>query len=224
MPLKRALFIFLATVTAMVAQSATPGTIQATGNATLTMNPDQAQVSIGVTTQGTTAQEAAQQNAALSTAVQNAIKSVLGNNGTVQTVGYSVYPRYNNASPSAIVGYTANNTVLVTTYDLSNIGKLIDTGNAAGANSISGVNFGLKNPDPYVAQALTAASKQAIVFAQAIAAGLGRSVGSVVSAQQGSSYVPVVAAPTAGAGASTPIQSGSVNVTATVTVNVALAQ
>ena len=208
----------------MVAQSATPGTIQATGNATLTMNPDQAQVSIGVTTQGTTAQEAAQQNAALSTAVQNAIKSVLGNNGTVQTVGYSVYPRYNNASPSAIVGYTANNTVLVTTYDLSNIGKLIDTGNAAGANSISGVNFGLKNPDPYVAQALTAASKQAIVFAQAIAAGLGRSVGSVVSAQQGSSYVPVVAAPTAGAGASTPIQSGSVNVTATVTVNVALAQ
>jgi uncharacterized protein YggE len=207
---------------ALAAQSATPGTIQANGNATITMNPDQAQVSIGVVTTGTTAQDAAQQNATVSTTVQNAIKNVLGASGTVQTIGYSVYPRYNNATPATIVGYTANNTVLVTSYDLSIIGKLIDTANGAGANSVSGVTFGLRNPDPYVAQALTAAAKQALTYASAIASGLGARVGAVVSAQQGSSYVPSVAAPSAGASVSTPIQTGSVNVSANVTVTVQL--
>jgi len=39
----------------------------------------------------------------------------------MQTTGYSVYPRYNNAQPAAIIEYTASNTVQITTYNLSNI-------------------------------------------------------------------------------------------------------
>jgi uncharacterized protein len=218
-------FLFGLMATTLLAQSATPGTIQASGNATLSINPDQAQISIGVVTQGTTAQDAAQQNATLSTTVQSAIQGVLGANGTIQTIGYSVTPRYNNAQPAAIVGYTASNTVQVTMYDLSIIGKLIDTANAAGANSVSGITFGLRTPDPYVAQALTAASKQALTYASAIAAGLNGKVGAVVSAQQGSSYAPAATNPGVAAGAaSTPVQTGAVSVTANVTVTVALTQ
>jgi len=102
---------------------------------------------------------------------------------------------------------------------------LIDTANAAGANSVSGITFGLRNPDPYVSQALTAASKQALTYAAAIASGLNGKAGTVVSAQQGSSYVPAATTPGVAASAtSTPVQTGSVNVTANVTVTVALTQ
>jgi len=208
-----------------MAQTVAPGTIQAVGSATINFTPNQAQFTVGVVTQGTTAQDSAQQNATLSTTVQNALKSALGTNGTIQTIGYSVGPRYSNATPPAIAGYTASNTVLVTTYNLTNIGSLIDTATQAGGNNIGGVSFGLQNPDSFIQQALSAAGKQALAYAGAIAAGLGGTTGKVVSAVQGSSYTPVIVnGPAAGAPTTTPIQTGSVSVSANVTVVVLLVQ
>src|SRR5437016_10217186 len=71
---------------ALPAQTTATRTIQANGTATLSANPDQAQLEVGVVTLGATAQESAQQNATQTTAVLNAVKAVLGANGTVQTV------------------------------------------------------------------------------------------------------------------------------------------
>jgi uncharacterized protein len=208
-----------------MAQTTAPGTIQAVGSATINFTPNQAQFTVGVVTQGTTAQDAAQQNATLSTTVQNALKAALGTNGNIQTVGYSVGPRFNNGNPPTIIGYTASNTVLVTTFNLSIIGSLIDTATHAGANNVGGVSFGLQNPDPFVQQALAAAGKQALARASAIAQGVGGTAGKVVSATQGSSYTPVqINGPVAAAGDSTPIQTGSVSVSANVTVVVQLVQ
>ncbi len=225
MPLNRTLLLSLVFGAAqLVAQTASSGTVQANGSATVSANPDQATLAVGVVTQGATAQDAAQQNATLSTTVQNAIQSVLGTNGTVQTISYSVTPRYNNAQPAAIIGYTASNTVLVTMYDLSKIGSLIDTANQAGANNVGGVTFGLRNNEPFVQQALGQAAKQALAHAAAIAAGLGGKTGAVVSAQEGVSYGPVGVAGPTGGGSTTPIQTGQVTVTASVTVNVQLLQ
>jgi len=62
------------------------------------------------------------------------------------------------------------------------------------------------------------AAKQALVFAASIAAGLGTKVGPVISAQQGASYTPVDVPGAVAAAATTPIQSGTVGVSATVTV------
>ena len=209
----------------LLAQTAAPPSVQATGSATVSANPDQATLTIGVVTNGATAQEAAQQNATLATNVQNAIKAVLGTNGIIQTVGYSVSPRYSNTQPAAVIGYTASNTVLVTSYDLSILGRLIDSANQAGANNVGGISFGLRNSDPFVLQALNQASKVALTHAGAIAAGLGGRTGAVLSAQEGASYTPyAVAGPSAGAGDTTPIKSGLVTVSATVAVNVQLRQ
>jgi uncharacterized protein len=210
---------------AAMAQTATPGTVQAIGTATVNFNPNQAQFTVGVVTQGATAQAAAQQNATLSTTVQNALKGVLGTNGNIQTVSYYVSPQYSNGQTPVITGFTASNTVQVTTYNLNIIGTLIDTATSAGANNIGGVSFGLQDPNPFIQQALTAAGKQALSFAAAIAAGVGGTLGKVVSVVQGSSYTPVNnPTPVAGTGATTPIQSGSVSVSANVTVVVQLSQ
>jgi len=209
----------------MGAQTAGVPTVQANGSATITAKPDQAQLDVGVVTNGSNAQDASQQNASLSTAVQAALSKVLGAAGTLQTVNYSLYPRYSTAigQPSVIIGYTASNTVRVVTTDLSQIGLLIDQANLAGANSVGGLSFGLQDPDPLVEQALTQATKQAAAHAAAIAAGLGGKLGAVLSAQEGSSYTPIVVG-IAGAGtaATTPVQTGTVTVYATVTIQVAL--
>lgn len=209
----------------MAAQTAVPS-VQANGSATLMAKPDQAQLDVGVVTNGATAQDAAQQNASLSNTVQAALGKVLGSAGTLQTVSYSVTPRYSATAnqPSVIVGYTATNTVQVTTTDLSQIGLLIDTANQAGANSVGGLSFGLQNPEPLVEQALTLATKQAAAHAAAIATGLGAKLGAVLSAQEGSSYAPiVVGASSAGAAVTTPVQTGTVTVYATVTIQFGLA-
>jgi uncharacterized protein YggE len=206
---------------AVLPAQTTPGSVQASGSATINVNPDQAQLTVGVVTQGATAQEAGQLNASLATVVQSALKSVLGLNGTIQTVGYSVSPRYSTGNNPTIIGYTASNTVHVVTTNLSIIGTLIDTANQAGASTVSGVTFGLQDSDPVLQQALTAASKIALRHAAAIAAGLGLKTGAVLSATEGASYTPVSGG-IATAAAPTPIQTGTVGVSASVTVTVAL--
>src|SRR5205085_168762 len=184
-----------------------------------------AQLEVGVVTNGATAQESAQLNATQTTAVLNAVKAVLGANGTVQTESYSLYPRYSNdqRQPSVIIGYTTTNMVRVTTIDLSSVGRLIDAANQAGANSVGGLSFGLIDPEPLVEQALSQATKRALAHAAAIAAGLGGKAGTVLSAQEGVSYTPL---PVTGAGIAaaptTPVQTGTVTVYATVTINVQL--
>lgn len=209
-------------VAAVVAQAQTPGTVQASGSATINVNPDQAHLTVGVVTQASTAQDAASQNATQTTAMLAALTSVLGNRGMVQTIAYSVSPRYNNAQPAAIIGYTASNTVQATVYDLSLIGKLIDAANGAGANNVGGLNFGLQDSEPTMQQALSQAAAQARARAAAIASGLGSKTGAVVAAQQGGSVIPVPGL--AGTSTPTPIQTGMVAVSATVTVTMALTQ
>ncbi len=215
--------LLLAGVT-LPAQSVTPGTIQANGTATVTVNPPEtAQLTVGVVTDGTTADEAAQKNAAIATAIIAAVQAALGpNGGTVQTAGYYISARYDKTP--LLVGYTVSNTLYVVSYSPSTVGKLIDAATAAGANSTGGISFGLRNPEPYIQQALTQASKIALARASAIAAGFNMKAGPVISAQESSSYVPVMTGGVSGTAASTPIQTGGVTVTANVTVNVQLVQ
>ena len=207
----------------LIAQT-TPGTVQATGNANLSVKPDQATLDVSIITQATTAQQAADQNAAQATTVINALKQALGVSGSVQTVSYNVYPRYSNAAgqQDVVVGYTASNTVRVTTNDLTRVGTLIDTANQAGASSVGSLSFGLQDQEPYKLQALSAAAKQALTHAAAIATGLGDKTGSVVSAQEGVGVSPVVTG--VASASSTPIQTGTVTVSATVTITVQLLQ
>lgn len=221
--MRKAIVLIAAGLAATLSAQPAPGTVQASGSATLSVNPDMVRLDVSVITQGTTAQQAAQQNATQTTAVINALKQVLGGSGSVQTVSYSVNPRYNNSPGQSdmIVGYTVTNSIRVTSNDLTLPGSLIDTANQAGATNVGNLAFGLQNSDPYIQQALTAAAKQAQAHAAAIAAGLGGKTGAVISAQESSSYSPIVT-PGIAAGAQTPVLTGTVTVSATVTVTVQL--
>jgi uncharacterized protein len=214
----KVVFILFMVCSALVAQT-TPASVQATGSATIYVQADQAQLTISVTTQGTTAQAAGQQNATQTVVVTQAIASLVGANGSIQTVSYSVNPRYGTGTQSStIVGYSATNTFQVTLTNLTLIGSVIDTANQAGATSVGNLTLGLQNPQPSLQQALTAASKQAASNASAIATGLGRTAGAALSAQQSSAYTPVIAIVGTAAPTTTPVSAGPVSVSATVTV------
>ena len=221
------LFMLLPLAGTAIAQTVSPSSIQATGTATVNAKPDQVQLDVAVVTQAATAASAGQQNATQTNAMIAALQQVLGKSGTIETVGYWLSPRYSTAAnqTSVIVGYTAQNTVRATSYDLSLAGPLIDVANQAGAGSVGGLTFGLQDSEPTRLQALTLAAKQAQAHAAAIAAGTGGKTGAVLSAVEGTynSPSPIYTA-AGGASSSTPVVSGTVSVTATVTITMQLLQ
>jgi uncharacterized protein YggE len=199
--------------------------VRSSGNGTVSFQPDQVTVSVGVTTQAATAQEAGDTNATQTNAVLAALRSLIGNNGTIRTLGYSLSPIYRNntGGVSTIVGYTANNTVAATIANISMAGRLIDAAIQAGATNVQGLQFSLKDSNPARAQALREATLEAKRNAEAIAGGLGLRLGNVSVAEQGSTVTPVNSR-VAGTAASTPIEPGNVDVSATVSLEIELIQ
>ncbi len=146
----------------------TPATVQAQGSASISVQPDQAQLTVSIATNGTTAQDAGQQNATLTATVMAALQKLIGTNGTIATVSYTISPRYSNGTATqapTIIGYSATITEQLTLNDLTLIGQAIDTANQAGATSVGNLTLGLQNPESVLETALTAAAKQALTHA-----------------------------------------------------------
>jgi len=207
------------------AQVAARRLVRATGDATLSTKPDQARINVGVVTQAATAQEASTQNAAQVETVLARLRQVLGAAGEMKTIGYSLTPNYKypqGGGTPTLIGFTASNTVEVTTNDLSLIGKVIDTAIQAGATNVQGLRFTVKDAESLRSVALAMAARQARAHADGIAAGLGVRLGAVITAQEGAVYniQPLDTRATAGAATPTPIETGLVEIQATVTVDV----
>jgi uncharacterized protein YggE len=205
---------------------AAASSVRATADAVVTVKPDQAKIDIGVVTQAPTAEAAASQNAGQSQALLDKLRAAAGSKADIRTISYSVAPNYQyprDGGKPTITGYTATNTVEVTTSDLGGVGKLIDAATQGGANQIQSLRFGLQDEKPARAQALRAAAKEARSNAEAMASSLGLTLGPVISLEQGTPEVirPRMAMAAAQV-ASTPVEPGAVEVHATVTITVAL--
>jgi uncharacterized protein YggE len=179
------LFVFLGVTS--FAQSQRPF-IRTSGQSSVFVPPDQVNVDASVVTQGTTAQDAAARNADQVASIVTALTKLLGPGADIKTINYFVGPVYrsssNGGSPT-ITGYTASLTVRVTLGAVSMTGAVIDTETQAGATSIGGLQFSLKDSEPAHLQALRLATFQAKSHADTIANSLGRTVGAVISIQEG---------------------------------------
>jgi uncharacterized protein YggE len=211
---------------ALWAQTAQSGRhlVGASGQAIVSVKPDQAKLDVGVVTQAATAQDAAAQNATQVESVLAQLRTVLGSAADIKTIGYSLSPnyRYPQGAPPVLMGYTASNTVEVVMTDLSLIGRTIDAASQAGANNVQGLQFRIQDEEPVRQQALGMAAKQAKAHAQAIASGIGASLGAVVFAQEGGGVTVRALTNTPDATAHTPIETGLVQIQATVSIQVEL--
>jgi uncharacterized protein YggE len=207
--------------------------IQTTGQAVVEVKPDQAKVDVAVIWQAPTAQQAAAQNASRVDAVLKALRGAGGTSTEAQTVSYSLEPNYKYPKPGGapeISGYTARNTVRATTSEMARVGGLIDAALGAGANQVERVEFTLKNDAEARAGALREAALKARASAQAIASALGLRILRVLDVQQGGGIQPVrpmmmsMAREAGVAAPPTPIEAGTIEVRAEVTLRVEVAQ
>jgi hypothetical protein len=205
-------------------QPAVPS-VRAAGDAVVHARPDRARIDIGVLTEAPTAQSAATQNAAKLQPVLDRLRAALGPKSDIRTISYSVTPDYNYAGGGrTLKGYNATNTIEVTTDDLSIVGKIIDTATDAGANQIQGVAFELRDEAAARAEALGKAAVEARANVRAMAGALGLKLGRVLSVEQGVPQVirPMAAQTVRAAGAQTQVESGTIEVRASVSLTFAL--
>jgi len=157
------------------------------GEATSRVEPDTATLTISVVTQSGQALTAQQENARKSKAVADAVKAKAAT-AEIKTSDYTLQPQYDyrdNKLPK-IIGYNARNSVIVTMNDLQGVGAVIDAASQAGANSIDGISFTLKQTSPARGQALADATQQAMNKATSIAQALGGHVSRVVEENEAS--------------------------------------
>jgi len=207
--------------------------IQANGEATISVQPDQALVDIGVVSQGTTASAAAAQNAKLTDAVVAQLGALLKDKKKLKTTNYSVAPNYTYPKSGAptISGYTATNVVQVTLDDLGDVSKVIDAATQSGANIVQGMQYQLKNPGLVRAEALKQAAEKARASAEAMAVGLGLKVVRVLSVEEampeeGFAMSRKAPAPPMNAHTAppTPIEIGTIDVDVSVVLRVEVGQ
>jgi len=180
------------TTTTTTSTTNTPGTISVQGTGQVEVQPDRGIVTIGVITQATTAQTAAQNNANTSNAVITALNGIGIDNSNIQTSYYYLYPQYSwSSGVSTLTGYQVTNefrvTVIASRQTIqqlgTSIGHVIDTATANGANQIYGVEFTASSDALQQAQltALRDATLDASQRAHVIASALGVNITGVVS-------------------------------------------
>ncbi len=197
--------------------------ITVTGSASVKGTPDRAEFSFGVETQGETSSEALDRNSKAVQKVIDALKSSGIAADDIQTQQVSVSPRYGEDGQK-IVGYTATNSVSTTVQDLAKAGSVVEAAVAAGANQVYGPTFSISDQSELYSDALTKALDDARVKATAIAGAAGVQLGGVVAVVEGSSYgppIPVAEAAT-GAAQDVPIEVGTQDIVATLTVTYAI--
>lgn len=203
--------------------------IVVTGFGTVSVNPDQAKISLGVLTIAPTAGEAQKENASRANRIMSALVAAGVPKDKITTENYSIWPEYSYPKPEenkapSIVAYRVSNTILVTLDNITSVGKIVDTAVAAGANQVESIQFLKRETGEVQREALQKACQEARLKADAIAQSLGVQIAGVQSVQESSSVTPppIVyqgAKMAGGAGsAPTPIEPGELQVTASVSV------
>ena len=208
-----------------LAQTAGPASISVTGEATVSVPPDLAQVEAGVTSDAKTAREASEANNAAMGKLLLALKAANIDQKDIQTSRLSLQAQYapNRAGPSAVAGYRASNRVTVRLHDVTKVASTIDMLVGAGATDIGGINFMVSQAskllDDARAQAIADARRKAEIYAKAA----GVTLGAPLSIAEEGSAAPVfrakmVAAPMA----ATPVAQGEETLSITVSVSWAI--
>jgi uncharacterized protein len=209
-----------------LAQTDFPPAITVSGEATISVAPDLAQVEAGVTSDGKTAREASEANNVAMGKVLLALKAAGIDARDIQTSRLSLQPQSapNRSIPNAIVGYRASNQVTVRLHDVTKVASTIDLLIGAGANDIGGINFMVSQAskllDDAREQAVADARRKADIYAKAA----GVTLGAPLSISEQGSPGPMfrgkmmAAAPMA----TTPVAQGEETLSVTVSVSWAI--
>ena len=167
--------------TPALSQTVPPPAISVTGEANVSVPPDQAQIDGGVATDAKTAREASDANNAAMGKVLLALKGAGIDEKDYQTSRLSLQPQYATSSKTAerpgVVGFRASNRVTIKIRDVTKVASVIDVLVGAGANEIGGINFMVSQAskllDEAREKAVADARRKAEIYARAAGVTLG---------------------------------------------------
>ena len=201
------------------------GTIVVSGTGRVAVQPDVADLRLGVTVAKPTVEAARGEAAATVDAILRAVDGAGVARADVRTAMLSVQPRYDYRDGRApvLTGYEIANVVEVSVRDLSALGDVIDATLTAGATSMDALSFRLADPRPAEREARRQAMAEARSRADVLAEAAGvtvQGVSDIVEGQPVRPPGPVAKAErmALAADAGTPVEAGTLEVAVTVSV------
>lgn len=207
-----------------------------TGNGSVTVTADCVTITLGVEE---TAKEVSEAQNSVNTRINAIYDALLAAGLESKEIGtdrLSINAEYDYSSirgTQKLTGYTARNTLKIQTDKLDQAGAYIDAAFDAGANTLDYIRFSARNTEEAQQQALRLAVQQARAKAETLADASELKIASVVSIEEetnayggyGSGAIYTNARmDSAAPEASTMVQASSLEVTATVTMEFALAE
>lgn len=188
------------------------------GNGQVTAIPDIAILRIGVQTISDNLTTAQEDNARLSQSFLEAIQA-LGVTD-IKTFQYTIDRQYDYENGTRIDrGYSVRNIFEIRMQNLEQVGTVIDTAVAAGANVVEFINFEVSNLDMFYQQALNLAVRNAIQKAKSISLSLGININLIPVKITENSNPPIPLSATyssRGEMFATPVEPGDKEIVATV--------
>jgi uncharacterized protein YggE len=193
------------------------------GRGQVTVTPDLAILRIGVQTTAANVADAQSENARISQNILNSLRQ-LGITD-IKTHQYQIEKIYDYESGSRIDrGYSVRNIFEIRTSNMELVGTAIDNAVYQGANVVDNISFEVADPEMYYQQALNLAVKNALQKAKSIASGLRIMYDPIpiMITENTNQPIPFSPAFAVREGAyTTPIESGSKQIEASVTVEFA---
>ena len=164
-----------------------PRTITVVGEGTVNVEPDTAQVNVGVEIVEADIKMANSKATETIDAIMAALQTQGVNNQNLQTSSLNIWierPYTSEGTPSDRVLYHVTNQVNVTIRDLSRVGAILDAVIQAGANNMYGVTFKVADPSVLESDTRNQAMEDARVKAEELAKLAGVTLGDVVSVSE----------------------------------------
>lgn len=220
------LTLFTAAPLAQADDKAPRRSVTVSASGTVSVEPDQARITSGVTADGASAREALTNNTAAMQKVIAALKESGIDPKDIQTASFRVEPRYTRpieGQAPKIDGYSVTNEVQVLVRDLDKLGDILDRLVTAGANQTAGLNFEVSKAETLLDEARQQAVANALRRAKLYAAAAGAAVSEVLTIVEGGGEGPrpMVMARAMKAEA-VPIERGTETLEANVTITWAL--
>src|SRR3954452_16283251 len=200
------------------------GTIVVSGTGRVAVDPDVADLRLGVAISRPTVAAARTAAAEAMTAILTAVTDAGVARRDVRTSVLSVQPRYDYRDGKAptLTGYDLATVVEITVRDLATLGSVVDGALAAGATSLDGLTFRVDDPREAEHAARTAAIVEPGAGADVLAAASGVTIAGVSDITEGGPQ-PIWPQPKAtrmlmAADTGTPVEAGSTEIAVTVTV------
>ncbi len=164
------------------AQSASSHSIQVYGQAAMYVEPDVANLSLGIEIQTDTASNAQEQLGYQASMVLDALSQAGIQRLKMKTSSYRISPVYSTEKDreNVIKGYRAETSISVEISDLESVAMIIDKAIAAGANVVRSVSYDRRDLEAFKAQLIKSACLEAGSKAEVGASALGLRLGAPI--------------------------------------------